>query len=113
MNKKIVKIKEKELLVLLEEHLNNPEKYDKRLDLIKNLKESKYYLEKSAEKIENAHSDAKTLPDEEIDVTLQINKCWIKLKKEISEVSALIEKVSEGDLQPKQNEKSEELSSEI
>ena len=109
--KKVIKIKEKELLVLLEEHLNNPDKYDKRLDLIKNLKESKYYLQKSAEKMESAHSDAKSLPDEEIGITAQINKCWLKLKKEISEISILQEEVSKGDLQPKQDVTTDEKSS--
>lgn len=112
--KKIIKIKEKELLMLLEEHLTNPQKYDKRVELIKDLKEGKYYLQKTIEKIENAHSSAKTLPDEEIHLTAEINKCWLKLKKEYTEISSLIEEVTKGDLQPKQEEpKQTEVSSEV
>ena len=114
MNKRVVKIKEKELLLLLEEQLTHPEKYDKRMSLIKNLKESKFYLGKVLDEIEESYNDAKTLPDEEIHITSQINKCWLKLKKEFVEIEHILDEVSEGDLQPKQSiEKSEEVPSEV
>lgn len=103
-NKKIVKIKENELFLLLEEQLTHPEKYDKRVNLIKELKDSKFYLNKSIDKLKEAYRDAETLPDEEIGITSAINKCFTKLKKESTEISQIIDSVSEGDLQPKQDE---------
>ncbi len=100
--KKLIKIKENELLMLLEEHLNNPEKYGKRKELISSLKSAEFSLKSAVQKVEDAYDNSKHLDDEEIGISSELNKCYVKLRKELTEIRNILEEVSQGDKQPVQ-----------
>jgi len=102
MNKKVIKIKESELFTLLEQQLTHPEKYGKRKDLISSLKSAEYSLENTIKKIEDAYDKSKHLTDEEIGISSELNKCYVKLRKELTELRNILDEVSEGDKQPTQ-----------
>ena len=100
--KKLIKIKESELLMLLENQLTHPDKYDKRKELISALKSAEYTLKGTVKKIDDAYGNSKDLPDEEMGVTTKLNKCYTELRKELTQIRDILAEVTEGDHQPSQ-----------
>jgi uncharacterized coiled-coil DUF342 family protein len=99
---KIVKITEKELFSMLNEQMTHPEKYGKRKEMMSNLKGAEYSLTNSIGKLEDAYDDSKTLDDDELHLSSKLNKCYTKLRKELTEIRSILEEASQGDFQPTQ-----------
>ena len=104
---KIIKIKESELYKMLNEQMTNPNKYAKRKEMMSNLEGAEYSLTNSISKLEEAYDDSKTLGDDELHLSGKLNKCYTKLRKELTEIRNILEEVSQGDFQPTTSDRSE------
>ena len=101
--KKIIKLKESELLTLLEQQLNHPEKYNERKSLINSLKSAEYSLSSVIDKLDDSYNSSKQLPDEEMGITTKINKCYTEVRKELTNIRNILTEVMEGDKQHTQD----------